>query len=1397
MTTTRFGSCRQQLGLVHCLALALALPGAIALLLLTPIAAVAQEGITKAPDWPNLLSEAGRRAAMALPASSPWRLEPTLVDLEDAARESGPAPTGKARYEARLQAAGTPPNVRANDPTGDQGAPTAETQSECAVAAFQSNVVVAWNDSKGLRLGSPTTISGFAWSTDGGQTFTDGGSVPLIGAGDQSYGDCTLDVDSQGNFYMGTIYVASGIQSVAVYRGTFSGGGFSWSTPIIAASGATGSLDKPYVCVDPVTGNIYVSYTRFGGTTAIEVVRGTSLGTVWTAPVVLESGSGIQGSRPIVGPEGNLYVCWQAGWGTINCGLASTTGSIRMRRSTNPAGALTFDPAITVGTVQWNWTSYWAGNLRNTALAFPDMAVDRSGGANNGTVYVTWNEAAPWTAAAASGVSTAETEANNAPLDAGVKTIVPGDDATGTISTSGDFDYWRLSVTAGQHVMLRLEPQGFNCGVSSTIRNFSIRLYKGVAGSAGDSLLANSNLNSFASEIVFDAPETATYYFRIRNVNASGTLTGTYTVKSRLLNYGTPSPARDMRDVVVARSTNLGVSFQPEVVVNNDAANLDNCIPAITCDNQGCVHVFFYDARDALGARILRSYYHAASSDGVSWQPNQRISNELMYYNLNTVAVPNYGEYNQASMAMGLPGENRVHATWSDERISQAATGSGVDTYVAKLQTCVTTSCPPDQTAESGQAVPLSLCFTNCGSFADDFTYDVTDTQGWLTPITNSVYVTPGALSCVNTAVVVPAGAVDGQQTVVTLRATGASCPGATQTCTMTITVQNPGLPAAGVDCAQSAATMVVEIFGQPATPLPVTGPSQVVRQSAVPAGPGFTIETELVSLALTGVDPFLGAVTVRESALYPSYGRITTGPAPFFPADSFFDVYFEIDTAIGTLFTKNKYRIAATINGIPPVGDTYSGNDMLLYQKTGNQAVPVGRILGFTYNVVTPFACFPPPGADCMTAELQMNVTLTAVGTDLITGVGPATLVRGAAFDPGDGRPQFPTEIVMLDLAGVSPLFGPFHIVESAPAPSTGQTKSQASGALFPADSFFDVFFELELPNLGVTAVGAVPARVAAAINAVPPTGTPHFLAVPITLIDKITSLPIGTLQFARFTEQVVSACSPAAGIDCHEVSGSMEIDLTGIGLDTVNLLGQSTMVRGPVEDAGSGLLQIETEMLALELNGNGAVVGAMHFMEDLSQASSGHMLSQSAGIMFPADSFFDVFFELTTPIGVLRPAVAMQILSSGVTGAPEPPGTTYTAVNLPLDLVDNYGVVRGRIQRWTSTVGNPCQLPTDVPFATGDVGFYGLRAAFPNPFTSQTSFAFRLDQERHVDLRVYNVRGQIVRHVVSARLGAGPQVLAWDGVDASGRTVGAGIYVYQLDIDGRGITRKVVKLR
>ncbi len=86
------------------------------------------------------------------------------------------------------------------------------------------------------------------------------------------------------------------------------------------------------------------------------------------------------------------------------------------------------------------------------------------------------------------------------------------------------------------------------------------------------------------------------------------------------------------------------------------------------------------------------------------------------------------------------------------------------------------------------------------------------------------------------------------------------------------------------------------------------------------------------------------------------------------------------------------------------------------------------------------------------------------------------------------------------------------------------------------------------------------------------------------------------------------------------------------------------------------------------------------------------------------------------------------------------------------------------------------------------------------PNPFNPTTRISFRIPVELagdHVRLRIINVRGQTVRTLVDAILGAGEHTVTWNGSDGDGRDVATGIYLYRLEVGGTVLVRKMLLLR
>src|SRR6266852_9504074 len=89
------------------------------------------------------------------------------------------------------------------------------TQSETSVAAHGRNIVASYNSSAGMHLIQidPVTlafdrlqIGGFSTSTDGGKTFTSG-FFPGVEGLPFTFGDPSIDVDSNGNFFFAQLGV--------------------------------------------------------------------------------------------------------------------------------------------------------------------------------------------------------------------------------------------------------------------------------------------------------------------------------------------------------------------------------------------------------------------------------------------------------------------------------------------------------------------------------------------------------------------------------------------------------------------------------------------------------------------------------------------------------------------------------------------------------------------------------------------------------------------------------------------------------------------------------------------------------------------------------------------------------------------------------------------------------------------------------------------------------------------------------------------------------------------------------------------------------------------------------------------------------------------------------------
>ena len=164
----------------------------------------------------------------------------------------------------------------------------------------------------------------------------------------------------------------------------------------------------------------------------------------------------------------------------------------------------------------------------------------------------------------------------------------------------------------------------------------------------------------------------------------------------------------------------------------------------------------------------------------------------------------------------------------------------------------------------------------------------------------------------------------------------------------------------------------IVDIGAGPMA-FPVTGQMTVwhgdAQDTPDPLDPGHLnhVDVEIVSMSLTGTVPMVGTATLTsgdeagngldDGPLFTEGDIIEDVGDPAW-ADSFFDIFFEIDldsTVYGniTVFNKDALQVSARIDRIPPVGFTYEyhgGSPIPLYDVLDPDGEPEAYIPGASF---------------------------------------------------------------------------------------------------------------------------------------------------------------------------------------------------------------------------------------------------------------------------------------------------------------------------------------------------------------------------------------------------------------------------------------------------------------
>lgn len=270
------------------------------------------------------------------------------------------------------------------------GSSVTQSENSVFVNPIDNQISLVSNNS---TLGGNVRGTNALFSFDGGNSWT--GSIS--GAGGINKGDPAVAINLSGKYFVGHITSAGG-QGIAIS----SNNGTSWSTTTISnPSGVL--LDKNHMWVDnsnssTYKNNLYSAWTSFGGVNdkEIEISKSSNNGNSWSSPVSISNninaGSHNQGVNIQTGPNGEVYAVW-----AVYDSWPAKEKALGFSRSLNGGNSFSSATRIinNIKGIRWDPRNFSSSQNRHgknmRTNSYPSMAVDISGGPNNGTIYVVWS----------------------------------------------------------------------------------------------------------------------------------------------------------------------------------------------------------------------------------------------------------------------------------------------------------------------------------------------------------------------------------------------------------------------------------------------------------------------------------------------------------------------------------------------------------------------------------------------------------------------------------------------------------------------------------------------------------------------------------------------------------------------------------------------------------------------------------------------------------------------------------------------------------------------------------------------------------------------------------------------------------------------------------------------
>jgi hypothetical protein len=141
-----------------------------------------------------------------------------------------------------------------------------------------------------------------------------------------------------------------------------------------------------------------------------------------------------------------------------------------------------------------------------------------------------------------------------------------------------------------------------------------------------------------------------------------------------------------------------------------------------------------------------------------------------------------------------------------------------------------------------------------------------------------------------------------------------------------------------------------------------------------------------------------------------------------------------------------------------------------------------------------------------------------------------------------------------------------------------------------------------------------------------------------------------------------------------------------------------------------------------------------------------------------------------------------------NGVGNSQTPTNYAYTDRAVVNGVTYTYRLISRDINGTTHEYETTVEATPSAPLPTE----YALYQNYPNPFNPQTSIAYAVKDAGFVTLKVYNLIGQEVATLVSAKMEAGRYTANFTTTDLP-----SGVYVYRLEVNNFTAQKKMVLLK